>query len=56
MVDPASYSAIIRSTDDYVYIVDMNNDMALGARNMEGIFKLPGRCLKDWYHVEHPGP
>nr|WP_195268457.1 GGDEF and EAL domain-containing protein [Eubacterium sp. 1001713B170207_170306_E7] len=43
-VDPALfYSAIIRSTDDYVYIVDMKTDMALVSPNMERDFELPGR-------------
>ena len=46
-VDPALfYSAIIRSTDDYVYIVDMNTDMALVSPNMERDFELPGRQFK----------
>ena len=46
-VDPALfYSAIIRSTDDYVYIVDMNTDMALVYPNMERVFVMPGRQCK----------
>lgn len=46
-VDPALfYSAIIRSTDDYVYIVDMNTDMALVSPNMERDFELPGLQFK----------
>lgn len=46
-VDPALfYSAIIKSTDDYVYIVDMKTDMALVSPNMERDFELPGRQFK----------
>lgn len=46
-IDPALfYDAIVRSTDDYVYIVDMATDVALVSENMQRDFGLPGRLVK----------
>lgn len=39
------YDAIVRSTDDYVYIVDMKTDISLVSENMVRDFELPGRII-----------
>ena len=39
------YEAIINSTDNYVYVVDMSNDMAIVSPNMQRDFDLPDRLL-----------
>lgn len=36
------YDAIVQSTDDYIYIIDMRNHEALVSDNMNRDFKLPG--------------
>lgn len=40
------YDAIVKSTDNYVYIVDMDSDTALVSENMQRDFELPGRLVK----------
>lgn len=40
------YDAIEKSTDNYIYIVDMEKDVALVSKNMENDFELPGRIVK----------
>ena len=45
-IDPfLFYDAIVHSTDDYIYIVDMATDMALVSENMVRDFELPGRMF-----------
>lgn len=39
------YDAIVRSTDDYIYIVDMARDEAMVSENMVRDFALPGRVF-----------
>ncbi|MBU9728150.1 bifunctional diguanylate cyclase/phosphodiesterase [Diplocloster modestus] len=39
------YEAIINSTDDYIYIINMKNDVALVTPNMQRDFELPGRVV-----------
>lgn len=39
----AFYNAIVKSTEDYIYIVDMSTDTALVSENMTRDFDLPGR-------------
>lgn len=39
------YDAVVRSTDDYIYVVDMKTDMALVSDNMVRDFDLPGRLI-----------
>lgn len=46
-IDPyLFYDAIVRSTDDYIYVVDMRTDTALVSDNMWKDFDLPGRIVK----------
>lgn len=40
------YDAIVNSTDDYIYIIDMTNDISLISENMYLDFDLPGRLVK----------
>ncbi len=40
------YDAIVKSTDDYLYIVDMATDIALVTENMYRDFELPGRIVE----------
>lgn len=43
-IDPSLlYDAIVSSTDDYIYIVDMKKDLALVSENMYRDFELPGQ-------------
>ncbi len=45
-IDPVLfYNAIVRSTNDYIYIVDMVTDRSLVSENMERDFELPGRIV-----------
>lgn len=45
-IDPALfYDAVVKSTDDYIYIVDMQTDAALISENMQRDFALPGRIV-----------
>lgn len=39
------YDAVVRSTDDYIYVVDMKTDTALVSDNMVRDFELPGRLI-----------
>lgn len=39
------YDAIEKSTDDYIYIIDMSTDEALLSENMAKDFELPGRFV-----------
>ena len=39
------YDAIVKSTDDYVYIVNMKTDTSLISENMVRDFELPGRIV-----------
>lgn len=41
----AFYNAIVKSTEDYIYIVDMKNDRSLVSENMYRDFDLPGRLV-----------
>ena len=41
----AFYDAIVSSTEDYVYIVDMKSDLSLVSENMQQDFELPGRLV-----------
>lgn len=41
----AFYNAIVKSTEDYIYIVDMSTDTALVSENMTRDFDLPGRLV-----------
>lgn len=40
------YDAIVNSTDDYIYVIDMKSDMSLISENMYQDFDLPGRLVK----------
>lgn len=40
------YDAIVNSTDDYIYLVDMQSDISLISENMYLDFDLPGRLVK----------
>lgn len=58
-VDPyLLYDAIVNSTDDYVYIIDMKQDVALVSENMAAEFDLPGRTVPgltaQWAKLIHP--
>lgn len=45
-IDPyLFYDAIVKSTDDYIYIVDMDTDISLVSENMLEDFDLPGRLV-----------
>lgn len=45
--DPAMfYDAVAKSTDDYIYIIDMRTDIALVSENMQKEFALPERLIK----------
>lgn len=45
-IDPyLLYDALVKSTDDYIYIVDMARDQALVSENMARDFDLPGRLV-----------
>lgn len=52
------YEAIVTSTDGYVYIVDMKDDMALVSENMHRDFELPSRSVHRlpaiWGELLHP--
>ena len=39
------YEAIINSTDDYIYIINMKTNTALVTPNMQRDFELPGRIV-----------
>lgn len=41
----AFYNAIVKSTEDYIYIVDMSTDTSLVSENMVRDFDLPGRLV-----------
>lgn len=43
------YDAIVKSTDDYVYIVNMKTDTSLVSENMVRDFQLPAESCPDWY-------
>lgn len=46
-IDPiAFYEAIVKSTEDYVYIINIKTDMALVSENMQEDFALPGRLVQ----------
>lgn len=58
-VDPyLLYDAIVSSTDDYVYIIDMKENVALVSENMAADFELPGRVVPKltevWGAFVHP--
>lgn len=45
--DPAMfYDAVAKSTDDYIYIIDMRTDIALVSENMQKEFALQERLIK----------
>lgn len=47
-IDPyLFYDAIVKSTDDYIYVIDMKTDTALVSENMWEDFELPGRIVKE---------
>lgn len=52
------YKAIVNSTEDYIYIVDMSADLALVSENMAQDFALPGRLVPGlvplWGELVHP--
>ena len=52
------YEAMVNSTDDYVYIIDMCEDKALVSENMAADFDLPGRVVTGlttvWGGLVHP--
>ena len=39
------YSALVRSTDNYIYIINMKTDVALVSPNMQKDFELEGRLV-----------
>lgn len=41
----AFYNAIVNSTEDYIYIVDMVTDLSLVSENMARDFEVPGRIV-----------
>lgn len=41
------YDAIVKSTEDYIYIVDMTTDIALVSENMYRDFELPGKFVQN---------
>lgn len=41
------YNAIVSSTENYIYIIDMKQNMALLSDNMYEDFELPGKIIKD---------
>ena len=41
----AFYNAIVNSTEDYIYIVDITKDISLVSENMARDFDLPGRLV-----------
>lgn len=46
VIDPyLFYDAIVKSTDDYIYVIDMKTDKALVSENMCKDFELPGRIV-----------
>lgn len=46
-IDPyLFYDAMVNSTDDYIYIVDMEQDVSLISENMLEDFALPGRFVR----------
>lgn len=46
-IDPyLFYDAIVKSTDDYIYVIDMKTDKALVSENMWKDFELPGRIVE----------
>ena len=51
------YNAIVSSTENYIYIIDMKQNMALLSDNMYEDFKLPGKIVKDlisiWGNLVH---
>ena len=52
------YDALVKSTDNYIYIVNMHNDVALISPNMERDFQLPGSLFNGlvpiWGELVHP--
>lgn len=47
VIDPyLFYDAIVKSTDDYIYVIDMKTDTALISENMLEDFDLPDRIIK----------
>lgn len=52
------YDALVKSTDNYVYIVDMLTDVALVSPQMYERFELPGRLVSGlipiWGSLVHP--
>ena len=53
----AFYHAIVSSTEDYIYIIDMKTNQALVSENMRQDFDLPGRIVPDlvplWGNLIH---
>lgn len=53
----AFYNAIVNSTEDYIYIVDMATNLSLVSENMFRDFDLPGRLVPDlvplWGELVH---
>lgn len=53
----AFYDAIVCSTEDYIYIVDMESNVALVSENMWQEFELPGRLVPElvpvWGELVH---
>lgn len=46
-IDPyLFYEAVVNSTDDYIYVVNMKQDISLVSENMLADFDLPGRFVK----------
>jgi len=51
-IDPyLFYDAIVKSTDDYIYVIDMKTDKALISENMWKDFELPGRIVEGLVEV-----
>ena len=52
------YSALVRSTDNYIYIINMKTDVALVSPNMQRDFELEGRLVPGlvtvWGNLVHP--
>lgn len=52
------YQALVRSTDNYIYIMSMEDNIALVSPNMERDFELSGRLVPDlvnvWKDLVHP--
>ena len=45
------YNAVVKSTENYIYIVDMKQNISLISDNMYEDFDLPGRIVEDLISV-----